>query len=205
MIWWSSLIILIHLYLTFHLQPKKRLVFSLSFSVAPSVPWPRIRAHSGKSFSICKKSETFHETFKISKLWMPRSELLCAPHHAKLSALLGPRPWHRHVTVAALAVERQETSLLAQGTHRLPSEFLWIWCSERNVSNASNWGRTLNQNRSVFVSKRQGMHCKDSQSAFYMYFKQRYPQTSLPCTERLDHPNGGWSVWHPCPGHGMKF
>lgn len=142
---------------------------------------------------------------KISKLWMPRSELLCAPRHAKLSALLGPRPWHRHVTVAPLAVERQETSLLAQGTHRLPSEFLWIWCSERNVSNASNWGRTLNQNRSVFVSNRQGMHCKDSQSAFYMHFKQRYPQTSLPCTEHLDHPNGGWSVWHPCPGHGMKF
>ena len=84
---------------------------------------------------------------------MPRSELLCAPRHAKLSALLGPRPWHWHVTVAALAVERQETSLLAQGTHRLPSEFLWIW-SERNVSNASNWGRTLKQNRSVFVSKK---------------------------------------------------
>ncbi len=114
------------------------------------------------SFSICQKSETFHETSIPSKFegskavqsyfktLADKSELLCAPRHAKPSALLGPRPWHRHVTLAALAVERQKTSLLTQGTHRLPSEFLWIWYSDI----ASKWGKSVNQNKSIFVSQK---------------------------------------------------
>ena len=182
MIWWSSLIVLICLYLTFHLRPKRRLAFSLSFSVAPSV-WPRIRAHSGKSFSIKKFLEVFSWDVQNFKTLDAQSS---SAHHVMPNFPLflvqdrgtsgtSPSPLRRAPGNVALGARKRTACRRS---------FLWKEMSATLLKIEVEIGRTLNQNRSVFVSKRQGKACKDSQLYFTL-------QAAIPTKNLFPAP----SIW----------